>query len=233
MRLQSPECEHSVKTAKRLMKALLLCAAIGLAADGVSQSAAQGTATDVAYVETVSGGVVASSQGTLTTLDALDIIGDQTRLNLQANSELRICHYRTRKIVRLSGPLRAAISASGVTAESGKAIDPTSETCAAPVVSTFQGGFVTRNIALVTTDVPLRPSIKVVDRGTKAIRKIALWDDMQQTILATFNRKMARPLLDHGKSYLLVIEQSDGGELKMLLQASEATRTGPLIVVVR
>jgi hypothetical protein len=85
----------------------------------------------------------------------------------------------------------------------------------------------------MTTDVPLRPSIKVVDRGTKAIRKIALWDDMQQTILATFDRKMARPLLDNGKSYLLVIEQSDGGELKMLLQAREATRTGPLIVVVQ
>jgi hypothetical protein len=233
MRLQSPERQHNVETAKTLMKALLLCSAVGLAAGGVSPAAAQGTAPDVAYVETVSGSVVASSQGALTVLDALDVIGDQTRLNLQANSELRICHYRARKIVRLSGPLRALISASAVTAEGGKAIDPTSETCAAPVVSTFQGGFVTRNIALMTTDVPLRPSIKVVDRGTKAIRKIALWDDMQQTILATFDRKMARPLLDHGKSYLLVIEQSDGGELKMLLQAREATRTGPLIVVVR
>jgi hypothetical protein len=233
MRLQSPERQHNVETPRTLTKALLLCSAVGLAAGGVSPSAAQGTAPDVAYVETVSGSVVASSQGTLTVLDALDVIGDQTRLNLQANSELRICHYRTRKIVRLIGPLRALISASAVTAEGGKAIDSTSETCAAPVVSTFQGGFVTRNVALMTTDVPLRPSIKVIDRGTKAIRKIALWDDMQQTILATFDRKMARPLLDHGKSYLLVIEQSDGGELKMLLQAREATRTGPLIVVVR
>jgi hypothetical protein len=233
MRLQSPERQHNVETAKTLTKALLLCSAVGLAAGGVSPSAAQGTGSDVAYVETVSGSVVASSQGALTVLDALDVIGDQTRLSLQANSELRICHYRTRKIVRLSGPLRALISASAVTAESGKVIDPTSETCAAPVVSTFQGGFVTRNIALTTTDVPLRPSIKVVDRGTKAIRKIALWDDMQRTVLATFDRKMARPLLDNGKSYLLVIEQSDGSELKMLLQAREATRTGPLIVVVR
>lgn len=233
MLLQSPERQHGVETATASMQALLLCWAIAIAAGGVSPSAAQGTASDVAYVETVSGSVVASFQGTLTVLDALDVIGDQTRLNLQANTELRICHYRTRKIVRLSGPLRALISVSAVTAESGKAIDPTSETCATPVVSTFQGGLVTRNITLMTTEVPLRPSIKVVDRGTKAIRKIALWDDMQQTVLATFDRKMARPLLDNGKSYLLVIEQSDGSELKMLLQAREATRSGPLIVVVR
>ena len=133
----------------------------------------------------------------------------------------------------MRGPLRASISASGVTAENGKAIDATSEACAAPVVSTFQGGFVTRAIALTTTNVPLRPSIKVVDRGTKPIRKITLWDDTQRTMVGTFDRNVARPLLDNGKSYLLVIEQSDGGELKMVLQASAATQTGPLIVVVR
>jgi len=222
-----------MKTTTGIVNAVLVCSAIGLVGGGISQSAAQGAATDVAYVEAVRGRVVASSQGSPTPLDALDIISDPTKVDLQANSELRICHYRARKIVRLRGPLLASISASGVTAENGKAIDATSETCAAPVVSTFQGGFVTRNVALTTTDVPLRPSIKVVDRGSKAIRKIALWDNTHGTILATFDRNVARPVLEHGKSYLLVIEQSDGGELKMLLQASGATQTGPLIVVVR
>jgi hypothetical protein len=101
------------------------------------------------------------------------------------------------------------------------------------VVSTFQGGFVTRNVTLRTTDVSLQPSIKVIDRGTNAIRKVALWDNTHRTILASFDRNAARPVLEHGKSYLLVIEQSDGSELKMLLRASGATQTGPLIVVVR
>jgi hypothetical protein len=222
-----------MKTPTGIVNAVLVCSAIGLAGGGISQSAAQGAATDVAYVEAVRGRVVASSQGSPTPLDALDIISDPTKVDLQANSELRICHYRMRKVVRLRGPLLASISASGVTADDGKAIDATSETCAAPVVSTFQGGFVTRNVTLTTTDVALRPGIKVVDRGTKGIRKITLWDNAHGTILATFDRNVARPVLHDGKSYLLVIEQSDGTELKMLLQASRATQTGPVIVVVR
>jgi hypothetical protein len=56
---------------------------------------------------------------------------------------------------------------------------------------------------------------------------------MHQTLLATFERNAARPLLEDGKSYVLVVEQGDGSELKMTLQAVAGTRTGPLIVVVR
>jgi hypothetical protein len=51
-------------------------------------------------------------------------------------------------------------------------------------------------------------------------------------LLATFDRKAARPVLDEGRSYLLVIEQSDGRELRMMLEASAETRTGPVIFVV-
>jgi hypothetical protein len=212
---------------------------LGLVAVGASPSAAQGAAAaqaaakDVAYVETVRGRVVASAQGNPTLLDVLDIIGDQTRLDLQANSELRICHYGMRKIVRMKGPLQASISASGATAQNSKGIDTTSEACAEPVVSTVQGGFVTRSVNFTTANVPLRPKIKVVNRGSKPIRRVALWDNLQRTTLATFERDAASPTLDEGKSYLLVVEQDDGSELKMLLQASRANQTGPLIVVVR
>ena len=233
MRPRSPRSVGGAKAAERTVKTVLALSAIGLAACGIRQSAAQGTAADVAYVESVTGRVVASSQGSTTPLEALDVLTDQTRLDLEAKSELRICHYHARKVLRLSGPLRASISANGVTAERGKPLDPTSETCATPVISTFQGGVVTRNVALTTTNVPLRPSIKVVNRGSKPIRNITLWDDTRRTKLATFDRNSARPILGDGRSYLLVVEHSDGAELKMLLQASGATRTGPLIVVVR
>jgi hypothetical protein len=101
------------------------------------------------------------------------------------------------------------------------------------VVSTVQGGFVTRSVNFTTANVPLRPKIKVVNRGSKPIRRVALWDNLQRTTLATFERDAASPTLDEGKSYLLVVEQDDGSELKMLLQASRANQTGPLIVVVR
>jgi hypothetical protein len=215
-------------------KAVVVWSLIGLGGAGtISASEAQETASDVAYVEAVTGNVVAAAQGKPVLLDVLDVIGDRTRLDLTANSELRLCHYQLRKLVSLKGPLRASVSAAGVTIENGKAVAPSAESCAVPVISTLQGGFVTRNIAVTATNVPLRPSIKVVNHGTKTIRQVALWDSMRSATLATFERNAARPLLEDGKSYVLVVEQGDGTELKMTLQAVAGTRTGPLFVVVR
>jgi hypothetical protein len=226
-----------------LMKAALrastvrLCTALGLAA-GILGPAAQAIATDVAYVESVSGSVVATSQGKQIALDVLDTMGVQTQLDLQGNSELRICHYRTHKLLTLRGPLRAVVSASGVTGENGTAINGPAETCAAPVVSTFQGGLVTRG-SLVTRApaataiiVPLRPSIKVVNHGTQAIRQIVLWDGRHQTILMNFDGSAARPIFNKGESYFLAVERSDGSELILKLRASGVVKTGPLILVV-
>ena len=207
---------------------------IGLGgASTMSGSWAQDAVADVAYVEAVTGNVVAATQGKPGLLDVLDVISDRTRLDLTANSDLRLCHYQLRKLVAMKGPLRASVSAAGVTLENGKAVAPTSESCSVPVVSTLQGGFVSRNIAFTATNVPLRPSIKVVNQGTKTIRQVALWDAKRQTLLATFQRNTARPLLEDGQSYVLVVEQGDGSELKMTLQAVAGTSTGPLIVVVR
>jgi hypothetical protein len=222
--------------AGKAIAAVLALPIIGFGVAGSSSySAAQGTAADVAHVEAVSGRVVAAAGGKPALLDVLDTLGDQTRLDLLANSELRICHYQTRKLITLRGPLRVAVSASNVTVENGKAAGASTETCAAPLVSTFQGGIVSRNIAAAatTTLVPLRPSIKVVNRGSRTIRKIALWDGSRQARLATFEHSVARPILDNAKSYLLVVELSDGSELTMILQANEATRTGPVFLVVR
>lgn len=217
----------------RARAAVVLSLVLG-AASIVSGSHAQDAAPDVAYVEAVTGNVVAAAQGKPVLLDALDVISDRTRLDLTANSDLRLCHYQLRKLVALKGPLRASVSAAGVAMENGKAVAPTAESCAVPVVSTLQGGFVSRNISSPSaTSVPLRPSIKIVNKGTKTIGKVALWDSMRQTLLATFERNAARPVLEDGKSYLLVVEQGDGSELKMNLQAVAGTSTGPLIVVVR
>ena len=230
MQLQSPNRRRSMSA--KVMNAVVVTLALGLGS-GLFHSAAQGADADVAYVELVRGRVIASAQEGPTPLDLLDIISDRTRLDLPANSELRICHYRTGKILTMRGPLRASISATGVAAENGKTIDATSETCAAPMISTFQGGFVTRSVGLTTAKVPLRPNIKIVDRGASPIRKITLWDDMHRPLPATFARNTGRPVLKQDQSYLLVLERGDGDELKMLLQASEANQTGPLIVVVR
>jgi hypothetical protein len=209
---------------------LLPAIALGLGSSPAS-AAAEDAANDVAYVAEVSGRVVASSQGKPTLLDALDIISDRTRLDLQANSELRICHYRSQQLLSLKGPLKASISRDGVTVEGGKAVAASAGPCAAPIVSSFQGGIVSRG--LKATTVPLQPDIKVVNRGAHPIRKITLWDGENQRILMTFDRNGARPTLDEGQTYLLVVERSDGKELKMMLQGSAATRTDPLIVMVR
>ncbi len=210
--------------------ALLLLVAAGA---GTAPAAEPQDTAEVAYVEDVSGRVVAFTNGKPVLLDALDVIGDRTRLDLQANSELRICHYPTRQLLTLKGPLRASISQEGVTAETGKAGIAAAGSCVAPVVSTFQGGLVSRGTGVKTLNVSLQPNIRIVNRGAQAIRKIALWDGDAKQVLLNFDRNAARPTLDEGRSYLLVVERSDGSELKMMLQPSAVTQADPLILVVR
>src|SRR3981189_2736012 len=134
--MRLPFCEHrgtseKFSTAMELIAAALLFSATGLGV-GPAHSAAPESAADGGYVEDVSGRVVAFSQGKPTLLDALDVISDRTRLDLQANSELRICHYPTQKLLTLKGPLRVSISRDGVTAENGKAAVAATGSCVAP-----------------------------------------------------------------------------------------------------
>jgi hypothetical protein len=93
--------------------------------------------TEVAYVSEVSGRVVAPMQGRPTSLDALDVVADQTRIDLQANSELRICHSRTHQVFTLKGPLTAMIEQGGVTIENGRIAVASTGSCAAPTASVF------------------------------------------------------------------------------------------------
>jgi hypothetical protein len=132
-----------ITKAAHLVSTLGLALGLGLGA-GISRSAAQGIPMEVAYVEAVSGNVIAFSQGKPTLLDPLDTIADRTQLDLQAKSELRVCHYRTHKVVMLRGPLRVLVSASGV--ETADAVLRSAETCATPVVSIFQGGIASRGL---------------------------------------------------------------------------------------
>jgi len=130
-----------------MIRAAAVLSTIGLGgATGISQSAAQEVASDVAYVEAVSGRVVAFSRGRPVLLDTLDVIIDRTRIDLQAQSELRICHYGTQRLVILKGPARASVSADGVAAEKGNAINASAGSCATPVASKFQGGLVSRGV---------------------------------------------------------------------------------------
>ena len=105
------------------------------------------SATEVAYVSDVSGRVVAFIQGRPMLLDALDVVADQTRLDLLANSELRICHSRTQQAFILQGPLTATISQDGLTIDNGKRVVVSTERCAAPTASKYQGGLVSRAVS--------------------------------------------------------------------------------------
>ena len=133
----------SIMKAAYVVSTLGLGIGLGLGAD-IPRSAAQSIPVEVAYVEMVSGNVIAFSQGKPMLLDPLDSIGDRTQLDLQANSEVRICHYRTHKLVTLRGPLRVLVSTNGV--ENAAAVVSTTETCAKPVVSIFQGGIASRGL---------------------------------------------------------------------------------------
>ena len=114
-------------------------------------------AAEVAFVEDMNGRVVAFLQGKPSLLEALDTIRDRTQLDLLVNSELRICHYQTRQVLTLKGPLRASISGDSVTVENGKAVLVFAGSCSKPVVSDFQGGLVARGLkAVPVNDVPGR-----------------------------------------------------------------------------
>jgi hypothetical protein len=228
MRLQD-----KASTPLELIAAALLVA-IGMGLSVVTARGAEAV-TDVAYVQEVSGRVVASAQGKPTLLEALDVVSDRTRLDLQPNSELRICHFRTQRLITLKGPARVSVALNGVTAENGKAINVASETCVAPVVSAFQGGTIHRGVDPEPMprmmNVSLQPSIKIVNRGSEPIREIALWDG--HNVLMTFDHNAARPILDAGRFYQLVVERNDGSKFKMMLQGSATSRTEPVIFVVR
>jgi hypothetical protein len=123
----------------------MLLSALSVALGSGSASAAQ-EAIEVAFVENVSGRVVAVAAAKPTLLDALDVVTDGTRLDLQPNSELRICHYQMRQYLMLRGPMRASISRDGVVVESNKSAVTATGSCAAPSDSSFQGGIVIRGL---------------------------------------------------------------------------------------
>jgi hypothetical protein len=132
----------------KVTKAVVLLSAIGLSGVfGLSPSAAQEPAADVAYVASVSGRVVALVRGNPSLLDTADVISDRTRLDVLAKSELEVCHYGLQRFVTLSGPTRVTFSSSSVTVESGRAAVVSKETCAMPQASNFQGGLVTRGVS--------------------------------------------------------------------------------------
>ena len=102
----------------------------------------------------VSGRVIALSQGKPTLIEALDVLSDQTQLDLLANSELRVCHYQTKQLLALRGPLRAYISRDKVAVD-GKAVVTFTGSCSTPQASKFQGGIVARGIGpMPASDAP-------------------------------------------------------------------------------
>jgi hypothetical protein len=109
---------------------------------GISGAAAQ--TTDVAHVVTVQGFVLAGSSERPALLEVLDPIRDRTRIDLPANSELRICHYPTHTTLILRGPTRAEVSARGLAVENVNAVDSSREPCGQPAMATVQGGLMTR-----------------------------------------------------------------------------------------
>jgi hypothetical protein len=124
-----------------------ILAAIVVSTFAFGGAAAQEAATEVAYIEAVNGRVVGLSRGKPVLLEALDTLSERTRLDLQIDSEVRICHLRTHRLLTLRGPARALISADGIAAENGQTVEASTTTCAGPVVSRHQGGLVSRGVA--------------------------------------------------------------------------------------
>jgi hypothetical protein len=76
-----------------VIRATVVLATVFAAGLGAAPSMAQQTSSDVAYVEAVSGRVVAAGRENPVLVKALEVISEQTRFDLLPNSELRLCHY--------------------------------------------------------------------------------------------------------------------------------------------
>jgi hypothetical protein len=111
----------------------------------LSPAAAQ-EAPDIAYVEAVSGRVVAFARGAPGFINSLDVIGDRTRFDLLGESELRLCHYGLRRFVTMRGPARITVSADAIKGEAGRPVQVSQETCSVVRASNFQGGIVARGV---------------------------------------------------------------------------------------
>jgi hypothetical protein len=146
-RTRRPQRKRAVHGAGTILAAIVVSTFALVGATGISRSAAQEAATEAAYIEAVNGRVVGFSGGKPILLEALDTLSERTRLDLQINSEVRICHLRTHRVLTLRGPARALISADGVVAENGQAIAASTTTCGEPIVSKHQGGLVSRGVA--------------------------------------------------------------------------------------
>ena len=111
---------------------------------GVSSAAAQVSLADVGYVEAVSGRVVSFAREAPVLVDVLDVVRDRTRFDLLPNSELRLCHYATRRFLTMRGPARVTVSADEITVEPAKAVVASEDACGVVQVSKFQGGLLSR-----------------------------------------------------------------------------------------
>ena len=119
--------------------------AVGL---GAAPSMAQQATSDLAYVEAVSGRVVAAGRGNPMLVEALEVISEQTTFDLLPNSELRLCHYHMQRFLTVKGPARVTVSADGITVEAGKAAVVSQDTCGFALASTSNGGFLARGGSL-------------------------------------------------------------------------------------
>jgi hypothetical protein len=131
-----------------VIRATVVLATVFAAGLGAAPSMAQQITSDVAYVEAVSGRVVATGRGNPVLVEALEVISEKTRFDLLPNSELRLCHYHMQRFLTVKGPARVTVSADGITVEAGKAAVASQDTCSFALASQSNGGFLARGGSL-------------------------------------------------------------------------------------
>ncbi len=190
-----------------------------------------GLAGDMAYVESLTGEAAQSVGGHDSDLDLLDVLGEGAELKV-TSGELRLCHYGLHQFLTVKGPFEGLLSRTGITAQKGEAVAASGQKCTEPVVSTIQGGVAFRNLGQPQR-VALRPAIKLSNTGKVEIRSAILSDNARHQEVATFDTNVARPQLEDGHTYQLVLEFADGSQRTILLRASAGSSDIAVIVSVR
>ena len=193
---------------------------------------AQAAARDIGYVVGVKGRAIIISQGDTTPLGVLDTIDDPTEIELGPSSEVRICQYRSLKVLTLKGPGKASISDLSTTLDNGLEVPISNEACAKPVLSTVQGGAVFRDV-VNPAYVGLKPQIRIINQGKEKITKVSLLDAQNGKRLKRFKGRLEAPRLAEGRPYSLVLQFANGRKWEMKLQASAAAGSDAVIITVQ
>lgn len=205
---------------------------LGAVASGVVGCAAADA--EIAYVDDSSGSLFRSRAGVETALDVLDTLSVGQTLVIPANSSVRVCHYAVGLVFVIGGPVKALVTETGLVADNGQALPPSTQSCNRPSLSVVQGGVVFRETnSSGALKVSLRPRIRLAIASATQVKSARIVDFSAGETVALFERMRAIPQLAPDRLYRIIVDLQGGETRSLYVRTGEGDVATALIVIVR